>query len=107
MRNCPESCQSAKHNSYHCDISPALGAAVGLFIIANETALFHQPTKGSFDDPAAAQNLESLDLAQTSDHCDTQFGPLEAHPLGEIRPAVTAVHPEQAARSIFRVFESK
>lgn len=44
--------ESAEHEAYQGDIDPALGAGLGAFVVADETAVAHEPAEDTFDDPA-------------------------------------------------------
>jgi hypothetical protein len=55
-----ESGQSAELNSYHGDIDPSFGAGFSGFVIADQSALAHQPAEGAFHHPAAWQDFKPI-----------------------------------------------
>lgn len=55
MHKTEQSCQSAKLNSYHCDIDEGSGARFGCFVVADKSTLAHEPAEHSLNDPAAGQ----------------------------------------------------
>ena len=60
MRNAEQSGQSAEHDSYHGDMDPGFGAGLGAFVVADQSAVTHEPAEGALDDPSLGQDLESL-----------------------------------------------
>ncbi len=69
-----ESGQSLQLDSYDRDINPRFGAGFGLFVIAHEATMAHQPAEGPLDDPAAGENFESAGAVATFDHFHREFG---------------------------------
>ena len=97
--NDPESSQSAELNSDHGDIDLSLGAGLRGFIIAHQSPLAHQPSEGTFDDPAVWQYSEARDIIRTFDDRDFQFRAEPLDPLGESFTCVAAIHPQDAEPS--------
>src|SRR5258705_9104720 len=91
-----KSSESAKHDADHGDENPAGGTGFGLFVVAHEPAMLHQPTEGAFDHPAFGQHLETAHAVAPFDDFDFQFGPLGLDLRGESCSGVTAIDPEFA-----------
>jgi Beta xylosidase C-terminal Concanavalin A-like domain len=94
-----ESGQSAELNSDHGDIDPGFGAGLGGFVIAHQSPLAHEPTEGSFHDPAARQHFEADHIVGAFDDLDHQLGAQPLDPLGERFAGVAAIHPQDAEPS--------
>src|SRR5271154_4842467 len=91
-----ESSQTAELNSDHRDIDPGHGAGLGGFVIADESALLHQPAEGALYDPAAWQYIEALGRVGAFDDLDGQFGAEAFDPLGKGLAGIATIHPQDA-----------
>lgn len=78
-----ESSQPVELNANHPDMDPDFGAGLRGFIIAHEQPLLHQPARGSFDDTAAWQELETRDVVGAFYDFDRQLWTISLDPLGE------------------------
>ena len=77
--------QSAKLNSYHCDIDPSFGAGFRPLVIAHQTPVAHEPAEGPLHDPPPGQDLEARDIVGAFDDFNIQFWAQTSHPLGKFR----------------------
>ena len=50
------SSESLEHEPDHGDMNPGFGVSVVGLVVAHQPAVFHQPAKGSLDDPAFGQH---------------------------------------------------
>jgi hypothetical protein len=89
-----ESSVSAEPDLDQDEIDPSIGAGLGGFVIADQTALGHQPTEDTFPAPAARQDCEAQGgVGSCGDRrcrLETEF----LDPSGESRPRVTVIHPK-------------
>ena len=83
--------QSSYLDTYHGEEDEGLGAGLCGLIIADETAVAHEPAEGALHDPAAGQHREAAGVVGTFDHRDGEFGPEAADPGGEGPAGVAAV----------------
>ena len=88
--------QSAKLNSYHCDVDPSFGAGFRPLVIAHQTPVAHQPAEGPLHDPPPGQDLEAGDIVGAFDDLNVQFWAQSSHPLGEFGAAISPVDPHLA-----------
>ena len=61
-------------NLFHGDVVPSLGAAFRGFVIAEQSHLTHQPTKGLLHDPAAWQAFDARNDVGTPMALTTSLG---------------------------------
>ena len=91
-----ESSQTAELNSDHRDVDPSFGAGLGGFVITDESALVHQPAKGSLHDPAPSQYFEAFGGVGAFNDLDGQFGVESFDPMGKGFAGIAPIHPEDA-----------
>src|ERR1035438_7112139 len=91
-----ESSQAAELNADHGDTDPSFSAGFRGFVIADQSALPHQPAEGALNDPTAWQDFETRGVIGAFDDLDCQFGAQPLDPLGERLAGIAAIHPQDA-----------
>lgn len=96
MRIAVRSCESAELKPDHGDKDPSLGAFGGGLGVANQSAAAHEPSEGSFHNPAARQHLKTFGGIRALDHLHLEFGADGPDPLGECFAGKAGIHPKDA-----------
>ena len=91
-----ESSQAAELNADHGDIDPSFRTGFRGFVIADQSALPHQPAEGTLNNPTAWQDFETRGVIGAFDDLDCQFGAQPLDPLGERLAGIAAIHPQDA-----------
>lgn len=83
-------------NPDHGNIDPSFSAGLGGFVIADQSALAHEPAEGAFHYPAARQNFEASSVIGAFDDLDRQLGAQPLDPVGKGFTGVAPIHPQDA-----------
>src|SRR5258708_24332947 len=93
-----DSGQLAEHDSNHADVQPSLRMGGLDFIMTDQAAMFHKPTKSPLDNPAFRQGRKAAPVFVSRHDFQAQgigFA-MRGHPAGELIAAVALVGPETA-----------
>ena len=63
-------------------------------MVADETAVAHEPAESAFYDPSMGEELEALVRVGAFDDLDLEFRTEAAHPVGELLSGVAAIDPQ-------------
>ena len=88
--------QTTEHDPYQGDINPSRRAGVAAFVVPHQPPMLREPRQRAFHHPALGQHLEARQIVGAHDDLHRQLGPVLTHPVGEVRAAVTPVHPQLA-----------
>jgi hypothetical protein len=75
---------------------PSFCTGFGGLVIPHQSAMTHKPTKGSFYNPSAWQDLEVSKIVGTFYNFNVQFRPNFTHPFLELRSSVATVDPHDS-----------
>ena len=80
-----ESSHAAELNADHGDIDPSFRTGFRGFVIADQSALPHQPAEGALNDPTAWQDFETRGVIGAFDDLDWSMTIILACPLPHLR----------------------
>ena len=93
------SSEAAELNADHGDEAPGLRAGGGIFVVAHQPAMMHEPAERALHDPATGPHFEPRGVVGALHDLDRQFRAEFFDPVGEAGTCVSPIHPQNAPPS--------